>query len=95
MFVQTYLANKPDSDSDSDVAYLEIIGFVVMCIQCSEELGVPVYCDVPHEGHPVHHGLPRKLLHLDVVELAEVTEPLYQLRCDAPGELRRRWKNDW
>ena len=40
-------------------------------------------------GHSLGHGLPRLLLHLDVVELPEVAEPLDELGGDAAGELDR------
>lgn len=68
--------------------YVEVIGFIVVHVQRPEQLWVPANCYVFDITDAVNDGLPGKLLHLDVVELPEVTEPLDQLRGDAAVELK-------
>ena len=67
--------------------YLEVVGFVVVHVQRSEQLGVPADRHVFDVGDAVNDCLAGKLLHLDVVELPEVAKPLDQLRRDAAVEL--------
>jgi len=71
---------------------MEVIGFIVVHVQCPEELWVPANRNVFDVADSVNNGLAGKLLHLDVVELPEVTEPLDQLRCDAAIELEMEKK---
>lgn len=66
---------------------MKVVGFIVVHVQCPEELRVPANWDVFDVGDAVNDGLAGKLLHLDVVELPEVTEPLDQLRGDAAIKL--------
>lgn len=68
--------------------YVEVIGFIVVHVQCPEQLWVPANCNVFDIIDAVNNGLAGKLLHLDVVELSEVTEPLDQLGGDAAVELK-------
>ena len=67
--------------------YMEVIGFVVVHVQCPEQLWIPAYCNILHFIDAVNNGLAGKLFHLDVVELPEIAEPLDQLRGDAAVEL--------
>lgn len=50
-----------------------------MHVEGSEELAVSADAQLLCSGDSVIDGLPGKLLHLNVVELPEVAEPLYQL----------------
>lgn len=70
-----------------DLQYLKVIGLVVMHVEGSEELRVSPHCYIPHTVNPFHSGLTGKLLHLNIVELSEVTEPFNQLGHDAASEL--------
>lgn len=72
--------------------YMKIIGFVVVHVQRPEELRVPADCDVFDIGDAVNDGLAGELLHLNVIKLPEVTEPLDQLRGDAAVELEKKIK---
>lgn len=69
------------------MTYLEVIGFVVVHVEGSEQLRVSADGHVFHIRDAVHYGLAGKLLHLDVVKLPEVTEPFDELRGDAAIEL--------
>ena len=69
------------------VKYLEVIGFVIVHVESSEQLTVPRDGQSFHLVHSIHNGLASKLLHLDVVELPEVTEPLDQLGGNTAIEL--------
>lgn len=74
--------------------YVEVIGFIVVHVECPEQLWVSAHCDVFDIADAIHDSLTGKLLHLDVIELPEVTEPLDQLRRDAAVELEiEREKN--
>lgn len=81
--------------------YLEIVGLVVVHVECSEKLTVSCNGQCFHIVHTINNGLPCKLFHLDVVELSEVTEPLDQLRCYTAVELGTNTKkiekagHDW
>ena len=71
-----------------------------MHVEGSEQLRVSADGHVFHIPDPVHYGLAGKLLHLDVVKLPEVTEPLDELRGDAAIELETQGDNklrkiDW
>ena len=69
-------------------SYLEVVGLVVVHVERPEELGLAAHRQLLHAGHALVDGLPGELLHLDVVELPEVAEPLDQLRGDAAVELQ-------
>ena len=69
------------------VFYLEVIAFVVMHIKTSEEFRVSAHCQFSHISDSFHQGMAGKLLHLDVVEFSEVTEPFDELRRDTAREL--------
>ena len=56
--------------------YLELIALVVMHVESTEQLHVSDDQKVFTLVHSVAHGLSGKLLHLNVVELTEVAEPL-------------------
>ncbi len=58
-----------------------------MHVEDTEELGLSGDGHVFHIINAVDDGLASELLHLDVVELSEVTEPLDQLWRDAAVEL--------
>lgn len=75
--------------------YMKIVGFVVVHVQRPEEFWVPADRDVFDIGDAVNDGLAGELLHLNVIELPEVTEPLDQLRGDATVELEKRIKRLW
>ena len=76
----------------TDDTYVEVVGFVVVHVQCPEQLWVPANCNVFDIADAVNDGLAGELLHLDVVELPEVTEPLDQLGGDAAVELEMERK---
>lgn len=61
-----------------------------MHVEGAEELGLSGDEYVFDIIHAVYDGLTSELLHLDVVELSKVTEPLYQLRRDAPVKLKHK-----
>lgn len=65
-----------------------------MHVKSPEKLTVPAHAHLFYPCHAVVDGLPSEFLHLDVVELTEVAEPLDQLRCDAAVELWER-KREW
>lgn len=58
-----------------------------MHVEGSEELAVSADAQLLCSGDSVIDGLPGKLLHLNVVELPEVAEPLYQLGSYAAVKL--------
>lgn len=60
-------------------AHLKIVGLVVVHVESAEKLAVPAHAQLLCPRHTVVDGLPSKFLHLDVVKLTEVTEPLDQL----------------
>ena len=76
-----------------DDTYVKVVGFVVVHVQCPEQLWVPANCNVFDIADAVNDGLAGELLHLDVVELPEVTEPLDQLGGDAAVELEMERKH--
>ena len=57
-------------------SYLKLVALVVVHVENSEEFHVPDDQEVFALVHAVADGLPGKLLHLDIVELTEVAEPL-------------------
>lgn len=61
-----------------------------MHVEGSEELGVAAHAQVLDAGGAVVDGLPGEFLHLDVVELPEVAEPLDELRGDAAVKLQEK-----
>lgn len=62
-------------------SHLEAAAFVVVRLEDSEKLRLSAHRRRrPRVGRPLRQGAACKALHLDVVELAEVTEPL-----DEPG----------
>lgn len=76
-----------DSCGTKASAHLEVVGLVVVHVERPEELGVAAHHQLLRGGHALVDGLPGELLHLDVVELPEVAEPLDQLGGDAAIEL--------
>lgn len=76
--------------SASGPAYLKVVGLVVVHVERPEEFCIPAHRQLLGCCHPLVDGLPGKLLHLDVVELPKVAEPLDQLWGDAPVKL---WEN--
>lgn len=58
-----------------------------MHVEGTEKLRVPGDLEGASIHNALHQGLPGKLLHLDVVKLAEVAEPLDELGGDAAAEL--------
>ena len=60
-------------------AHLKVIGLVVVHVESTEELTVAADAHLLGPGHAIVDGLPGELLHLDVVEFAEVAEPFDQL----------------
>lgn len=81
------LSERDLGDLQKAVRHLEVVGLVVVHVEGPEQLTVAADAELVRTGHPVVDGLPGELLHLDVVELPEVTEPLDQLRRDAAVEL--------
>lgn len=75
-------------DLQEPVWNLEVVGFIVVHVEGAEELGLSGDGYVFDIINAVYDGLTSELLHLDVVELSEVTEPLDQLRRDAAIELK-------
>jgi len=57
-------------------------------VEHPEEIGVAAHHQLVGGGHALVDALPGELLHLDVVELPEVAEPLDQLGGDAAVKLR-------
>lgn len=70
------------------ISYLKVVGFVVVHAESSEKFWFSTHSETPHVAHSVCESMAGKLLHLDVVKLPEVTEPLNELRGDAACELR-------
>lgn len=66
---------------------LKVVGLVVVHVEGSEELAVPADAQLLSTSDAVVDGLPGEFLHLDVVELPEVAEPLDQLGGYAPIKL--------
>ena len=60
-----------------------------MHVEHPEEFGVAAHCQLICGSHTLIDRLPGELLHLDVVELPEVAEPLDQLGGDAAIELEK------
>lgn len=58
-----------------------------MHVEGTEELRVPGDLESASVHNTLQQGLPGKLLHLDVVKLTEVAEPLDELGGDAAAEL--------
>lgn len=81
------LSERDFGDLQEAIRHLEVVGLVVVHVEGSEQLAVAADAEFVRPGHAVVDGLPGELLHLDVVELPEVTEPLDQLRRDAAVEL--------
>lgn len=72
--------------------YVKVVGFIVVHVQRSKQLGISADCDVFDVPDAVSDRLSGKLLHLDVVKLPEVAEPLNQLGGDAAVELEMEKK---
>lgn len=72
------------------ISYLEIIGFIVVHVESSEQFWFSSHSQTSHVGHSFYESVSGKLLHLDVVKLPEVTEPLDELRGDAARELKKQ-----
>lgn len=72
---------------------LKVVGLVVVHVEGSEELAVPADAQLLSTSDAVVDGLPGEFLHLDVVELPEVAEPLDQLGGDAAVKLDIREKH--
>lgn len=68
-------------------AYLKIIRFIVVHVQGPVQLTVSGYRQLLRARDPVVDGLPRVLLHLNVVKLTEIAKPLDELRGNASVEL--------
>lgn len=68
-------------------AYLKIICFIVVHVQGPVQLTVSGYRQLLSACDPVVDGLPRILLHLNVVKLTEIAKPLDELRGNASVEL--------
>lgn len=68
-------------------AYLKIICFIVVHVQGPVQLTVSGYRQLLSARDPVVDGLPRILLHLNVVKLTEIAKPLDELRGNASVEL--------
>lgn len=68
-------------------AYLKIIRFIVVHVQGPVQLTVSGYRQLLSARDPVVDGLPRILLHLNVVKLTEIAKPLDELRGNASVEL--------
>lgn len=86
--------------SERDLGHLEesvwdlkVVGFVVVQVEHAEELRVSAHAQLLVAGHPLSERLASELLHLDVEELAEITEPLDELGGDAAIELYV-WEED-
>lgn len=58
-----------------------------MHVESSEKFWFSAYSQIPHVRRPLEESAPGKLLHLDVVILSEVAEPLNELGGDAAREL--------
>ena len=65
-----------------------------MHVEGSEELAVAADTQLLAPGDSVVDGLAGELLHLDVVELPEVAEPLDQLGGYAAVELQREMRGE-
>lgn len=68
-------------------AYLKVIRFIVVHVQGPVQLTVSGYRQLLRARDPVVDGLPRVLLHLNVVKLTEIAKPLDELRGNASVEL--------
>lgn len=68
-------------------SYLKVIGLVVVHVQGPVQLAVSGDGQLFRTGDPVVDGLTCVLLHLNVVKLTEIAEPLDELRGDASVEL--------
>ena len=83
-----YLFEKYKSIIYKNQTNLKVVGLVVVHVERPEELGVTAHRQLVCRGHPLVDRLPGELLHLNVVELPEVAEPLDQLGGDASIELK-------
>lgn len=79
--------NKGGDQSLKTGSYLKVICFVVVHVEGSVQLAVSGDGQLFCAGDPVIDGLTRVLLHLNVVKLAEIAEPLDELGGDASVEL--------
>lgn len=68
-------------------SYLKVVCLVVVHVERPVEFCVPAHRQVFGHRHTLIDGLPGKLLHLNVVKLSKVAEPLDQLGGDAPIKL--------
>lgn len=69
------------------MSYLKVISLVIMHIESSKKFRVTENHQHFGIGDSIGNRLPGKLLHLDVIELAKVAEPLDHLGGDAAVEL--------
>lgn len=67
--------------------YSKIVAFVVMKIEHSEKLAISGHLQLLDVDHPVTESLSSELLHLYVIKLTEVAEPLDELRCGRARKL--------
>lgn len=77
----------PPPPSSRSPPHLEVIPFVIVHVEGTEELRVPGDLESASVHNTLQQGLPGKFLHLDVVKLTEVAEPLDELGGDAAAEL--------
>lgn len=68
-------------------SYLKVICFIVVHVQSPVQLTVSGYRQLFSTGDSIVDGLPRILLHLNVVKLTEIAKPLDELRGNASVEL--------
>lgn len=68
-------------------SYLKVICFVVVHVERSVQLTVSGDGQLICAGDPVVDGLTRILLHLNIVKLTEIAEPLDELGGNASVEL--------
>lgn len=80
-------AARPTQAETKMGAYLKIIRFIVVHVQGPVQLTVSGYRQLLRARDPVVDGLPRVLLHLNVVKLTEIAKPLDELRGNASVEL--------
>lgn len=78
---------QPTRAETKTSAYLKVIRFIVVHVQGPVQLTVSGYRQLLRARDPVVDGLPRILLHLNVVKLTEIAKPLDELRGNSSVEL--------
>lgn len=68
-------------------SYLKVICFVVVHVEGSVQLTIPGDGQLFCAGNSIIDGLTRILLHLNIVKLTEIAEPLDELGGNASVEL--------